>query len=234
MRRGILVNAGCLEYQKAWDLQRQVNRARLVGEIADTLILTEHPHTFTLGKTGEENNLVTEESALQQRGIKVYRIDRGGDITYHGPGQIIGYPILDLKQYYLDVHRYLRELEEVLIAMLSEYGLSGKRFEGFTGVWVNGAKVSAIGIKVSRWVTMHGFALNVNTDLSYFGNIVPCGIPDKPVTSMQKLLGYEVDCAEVQEIIVEKFQDIFSIELAEQSLGKIEGLVGKADFQNSV
>lgn len=218
MKKGILLKTGLFDYQHAWDLQKSMHADRLHAIIPDTLILTEHPHTYTLGKSGHEKNLVVEESALHREGIEVFRIDRGGDITYHGPGQIIGYPILDLHGYYLDVQRFLRDLEEVLIRTLAEYGICGDRVEGLTGVWVAGAKVAAIGVKVSRWVTMHGFAFNVNTDLSYFGNIVPCGIADRPVTSMEKLVGEKLDLLQVQSNIAQKFTEIFDIELEEQSL----------------
>ncbi|MFQ5769431.1 MAG: lipoyl(octanoyl) transferase LipB [bacterium] len=216
MRQGILLKTGISDYQTAWDLQKFLHRARLVGEIEDTLILTEHPHTYTIGKAGSEENLIAEESVLNKNGIAVYRIDRGGDITYHGPGQIVAYSILDLRNYYLDVHRFRRDLEEVIIQTLSEYGIQGERITGLTGVWVEGAKVAAIGVKVSRWITMHGFAFNVNSDLSYFEKIVPCGITDKPVTSMAKLLGVPLNYQEIQELISHKFEVIFQINLTER------------------
>ena len=218
MKQGSLIKAGRLDYQTAWDLQRELYQQRLAGEIEDTFLLTEHPHTYTLGKSGQEENLVAEESFLNQQGIEVFRIDRGGDITYHGPGQIVGYPILDLHNHYLDVHRFLRDLEEVIIQTLAEYKIKAGRVEDLTGVWVDGAKVAAIGVKVTRWITMHGFAFNVNTDLSYFENIVPCGITDRPVTSMEKLLGSELDFEEVQNKICEKFQEVFGIDLNKRSL----------------
>lgn len=213
MKIGRIIKTGLLDYQTAWDWQRELHQQRVAGEIPDTLILTEHPHTYTIGKSGGENNLVADERLLKQNGITVYRIDRGGDITYHGPGQIVGYPILDLHNYYLDVHRFLRDLEEVIIRTLAEYDIRAGRVDGLTGVWVAGAKIAAIGVKVSRWVTMHGFAFNVNTDLKYFSNIVPCGISDKPVTSVAKLLGGEVDYDCVRETVWEKFEEVFAIEL---------------------
>ncbi|MFQ5676060.1 MAG: lipoyl(octanoyl) transferase LipB [bacterium] len=216
MKQGVLLKAGHLDYQAAWDLQKELFQRRLAGDIEDTLLLTEHPHTYTLGKSGHEENLVAEESALKARDIEVFRIDRGGDITYHGPGQIVGYPILDLHEHYLDVHRFLRDLEEVIIQTLAEYEIKAGRVEGLTGVWVEGAKVAAIGVKVTRWITMHGFAFNVNTDLSYFGNIVPCGISDKPVTSLERLLGRRLDFEEVLNVVCEKFGEVFGIELRER------------------
>lgn len=217
MKSGYVLKTGLFDYQKAWDVQVALHERRRVGEIPDTLILTEHPHTYTIGKAGGESNLVASESVLQERGITVYRIDRGGDITYHGPGQIVGYPILDLHDHYLDVHRYLRDVEEVLIRTLAEFDIVAGREPGLTGVWVDGAKIVAIGVKVSRWVTMHGFAFNVNTDLSYFGNIIPCGITDKPVTSMQQLLNRKLDMAEVGECVIEKFSDVFNLRFEERA-----------------
>ncbi|MFQ5706137.1 MAG: lipoyl(octanoyl) transferase LipB [bacterium] len=214
----MLIKTGLWDYQEAWDFQRERHQARLEGQIPDTLILTEHPHTYTIGKAGGQENLITDEAVLNKQGIAVYRIDRGGNITYHGPGQIVGYPILDLHHYYLDVHRFLRDLEEVMIRTLAEYGILADRIAGLTGVWVKEAKIAAIGVKVSRWVTMHGFAFNVNTDLAYFGNIVPCGISDRPVTSMAKLLAEPVDYQEVQDLLIQKFSEIFEIQLYENEL----------------
>ncbi len=221
MRTGRLIKTGLLDYQTAWDWQRELHEARMSGEIEDTLILTEHPHTYTIGKAGGEEHLITDELTLKQEGITVFRIDRGGDITYHGPGQIVGYPILDLHNYYLDVHRFLRDLEEVIIQTLAEYRVRAGRVAGLTGVWVDSAKIAAIGVKVSRWVTMHGFAFNVNTDLRYFGNIVPCGITDKPVTSMEKLLGRKLNFEEVQNLIWHKFEEVFKISLVERHFEKL-------------
>lgn len=217
MKPGYVLKTSLFDYQKAWDLQVALHERRRTRAIPDTLILTEHPHTYTIGKAGGESNLVASESVLRERGITVYRIDRGGDITYHGPGQIVGYPILDLHDHYLDVHRYLRDVEEVLIRTLGDYGIVAGREPGLTGVWADGAKIAAIGVKVSRWVTMHGFAFNVNTDLSYFGNIIPCGITDKPVTSMQQLLNRKLDMAEVGERVVEKFSDVFNLRFEERA-----------------
>ncbi|TDI94844.1 MAG: lipoyl(octanoyl) transferase LipB [Caldithrix sp.] len=227
MKQGVLIKAGRLDYQTAWDLQKELFERRLAGDIEDTLLLTEHPHTYTLGKSGQEENLIADEFALKREGIEVFRIDRGGDITYHGPGQIVGYPILDLHHHYLDVHRFLRDLEEVIIQTLADYKIAASRVEGLTGVWVEGAKVAAIGVKVTRWITMHGFAFNVNTDLSYFGNIVPCGITDKPVTSMEKLLCSQLDFVEVQDKVCAKFEEVFGIELA---VKRIEDLVSAREF----
>jgi lipoate-protein ligase B len=215
-RRGYLAVLGEVEYEAAWRLQERLLKERQAGLVPDVLLLLEHPHTYTIGKRGGEEHLLSSEEELLRLGIRVFRIDRGGDITYHGPGQIVGYPILDLHNHYLDVHRYLRDLEEVIIRVLAHYGLRGTREPGLTGVWVEHpsggrAKVAAIGVKTSRWVTMHGFALNVNTDLSYFHRIVPCGISHRQVTSMQQCLGHSVEMDEVQNIVSEEFSQVFGI-----------------------
>lgn len=217
MNQGVLLKPGLLDYQQAWDLQKKLQQRRIKNECADTLILTEHPHTYTIGKGGGEENLVASESSLKREGIKVYRIERGGDITYHGPGQIVGYPILDLHDYYLDTLRFLRDLEEVIILTLKDYSVEAGRIEGLTGVWVDGEKIAALGVKMSRWVTMHGFAFNINPDLAYYQNIIPCGIADKPVTSLKKVLGREVDLNEVQEKLVSYFSQVFQVEFEEKN-----------------
>jgi lipoyl(octanoyl) transferase len=217
-RRGRLYTLGEIDYEYAWRLQARLMEKRQAGRIPDVILLLQHPHTYTIGKRGGEDHLLTPEGELLRRGIRVFRIDRGGDITYHGPGQIVGYPILDLHDYYLDVHRYLRDLEEVIIRVLARYGISGTREQKLTGVWVDSgrsekAKIAAIGVKTSRWVTMHGFALNVNTDLEYFGQIVPCGITNRPVTSMQRRLGVRLPLSEVSAVVAEEFEAVFGIRL---------------------
>jgi lipoyl(octanoyl) transferase len=164
---------------------------------------------YTIGKTGDENHLLADQAELLSRGVSVYHNDRGGDITYHGPGQLVGYPILDLNNHYLDLHRYLRDLEEVIIGTLREFGISSQRDSGYTGVWVGTEKICAIGVKTSRWVTMHGFALNVNTDLSFFARIIPCGIFEKGVTSMAQILGGAVDGEVVATIVTKEFGRVF-------------------------
>jgi lipoyl(octanoyl) transferase len=180
------------------------------GEIEDILFLLEHPNTYTLGKTSDRENLKGSIDYLKSNRISVYDIDRGGDITYHGPGQIVGYPIIDLNNWQKDTHKYLRALEEVIIKTCAEYNLICERNPKHTGVWINEAKIAAIGIKVSRWVTMHGFAFNINTDLNLFNGIIPCGIQDKSVTSLKRELNREVDISEVKEKIVKNFKEIFS------------------------
>jgi lipoyl(octanoyl) transferase len=174
--------------------------------------LLEHPHTYTLGKVADKENLISNDDQLEELGINVYEIDRGGDITYHGPGQIVGYPIIKLTDWKQDTHEYLRGLEEVIMLTCSEYGITTERNSKYTGVWIGQRKVAAIGIKVSRWITMHGFAFNVNTDLNYFGGIIPCGIRDKEVTSLKKELGTDIDLQEVKEKLVNNFQKVFGYE----------------------
>lgn len=206
------IDIGRTRYSEAWELQRKLFDLRHYGLIDDVLLLTEHEKVYTLGKGADANHLLADEQELSRSGIETYHIDRGGDVTYHGPGQIVGYPILDLSRYKTDLHWYLRGLEEVIIRTLEEFGLEGGREEGMTGVWVNGEKIAAIGVKVSKWVTMHGFALNVNTDLKEFGRIIPCGIFHKGVTSMAVLKGGEVPMNEVRRRLTESFGSVFGCE----------------------
>lgn len=200
---------GFIDYKEAWDLQKEIHTKRTRDEVNDILFLLEHPHTYTLGKVAEKENLLSNDDQLKELGIKVYEIDRGGDITYHGPGQIVGYPIINLSDWKEDTHEYLRGLEEVIMRVCSDYGLKTERHPKHTGVWIENRKIAAIGIKVSRWVTMHGFAFNVNTDLNYFGGIIPCGIRDKDVTSLKRELGKELDIDEVKMKLVKEFEKFF-------------------------
>lgn len=233
-----LYDLGRASYQPIWDLQKCVQqrlidekRAEQKGEfkgrrLDDFLFFVEHPHIYTLGKSGREEHMLRSMMELQQLEAEFLKIDRGGDITYHGPGQIVGYPILDLDRHFTDVHKYLRFLEEVMIRVCADYGFEAHRIEGATGVWVDEAKICAMGIRCSRWVTMHGFALNVNTDLRYFNNIVPCGIDDKAVTSLQKLTDKEIDPDKVKERIVFHFQDVFEVSiLSKGSLQEVEQII---------
>ena len=220
-----LYDLGNASYKPTWELQQHVQqsiiaekRAQQKGEFEgdrknDALVFVEHPHVYTLGKSGAEENMLRSMAELLKLDAEFVKIDRGGDITYHGPGQIVGYPILDLDRHFTDIHKYLRYLEEVLIRVCSDYGFKAGRIEGLTGVWIGEEKIAAMGIRCSRWVTMHGFAFNVNTDLSYFQHIIPCGIQDKAVTSLKKLVGREMDLNEVKEKIVFHFQKVFGIQL---------------------
>ena len=205
----LVSNIGRTRYIDAWTLQQELWTLRQAEAIEDILLLTEHEHVYTLGKSTDDNHLLASDEELKISGTDVFHIDRGGDITYHGPGQIVGYPIIDLNNYFLDIHRYLRSLEDVIIRTLAAFGIMAGREKDMTGVWVNEEKIAAIGVKVSRWVTMHGFALNVNTDLSKFDRIIPCGIFHKGVTSMQQYMGYEVTIETVREALVESFADVF-------------------------
>jgi lipoyl(octanoyl) transferase len=202
-------NLDLIDYKEAWDIQKHTFELRHQKKISDILFLLEHPHTYTLGKIADEKNLVSSNKYLTDNKISVYNIDRGGDITYHGPGQIVGYPIIDLTEWKKDAHKYLRALEEVIIKTCGQFGIKGIRDPKYTGVWIEDRKIAAIGIKLSKWITMHGFAFNINTDLSLFTGIIPCGISDKEVTSLQKELLHEVSIAEVKKVILRNFMDVF-------------------------
>jgi lipoyl(octanoyl) transferase len=203
------IDLGTIDYKEAWELQQRTFELRTKNEIDDILYLLEHPHTYTLGKVADKNNLITTDAVLKEKQISVYDIDRGGDITYHGPGQIVGYPIIDLKNWKQDTHEYLRNLEEVIISVCKDYGIETGRNPKYTGVWVGNRKIAAIGIKVSRWITMHGFAFNINTDLGLFDGIIPCGIKDKEVTSLSKELGRKIELDEVKEKLLFHFIRLF-------------------------
>ena len=201
-------------YAEALTQQYALAEKRGLGEVPDTLLLLEHPPTITLGRRTQEADLLVGEAALQELGFAVERVDRGGEITYHGPGQLVGYPILDLRQHGSDLHKYLRDLEEVLIQTIAAFGMAGERVPGRTGVWVEGRKIAAIGIKVSRWVSLHGFALNRTTDLRPFREyFVPCGIADKDVTSLAEMLGDAAPArAEVEAVLTAHFAEIFGVD----------------------
>jgi lipoyl(octanoyl) transferase len=222
---------GLLDYQQAWDRQEQVfadtvqvktqNRNNnTVLEVNNHLIFVEHPHVYTLGKSGKLENLLLDKTGLADKKATYYKINRGGDITYHGPGQIVAYPILDLDNFFTDIHLYLRTLEEAVILTLADYGIKSDRFEGYTGVWLDAdneraRKICALGVRCSRWVTMHGLAFNVNTDLAYFKNIVPCGIDDKDVTSMERELGFKSDIEEVKQTLKRHIGELFGMKILE-------------------
>jgi lipoyl(octanoyl) transferase len=208
---------GLVPYADALALQRVLVEDRRAGRVDDLLLLVEHPHVLTLGVRGDggRSHILATGEALAARGIDVHETGRGGDITYHGPGQIVGYPIVDLKPDRCDVHRYVRDLEDVLIRTAASYGVEAGRVDGLTGVWVGRDKLAAIGVRISRWITSHGFAFNVSTNLDYFDLIVPCGIADRGVTSLARLLGRPVDCREVEERITAAFCAVFDRKIAQ-------------------
>jgi lipoyl(octanoyl) transferase len=202
---------GVVPYGDALALQRSLVEQRRAGTVGDTLLLLEHPHVVTLGVRGDggRSHLLASPETLAARGVELHEGGRGGDITYHGPGQLVGYPIVDLKPDRCDVHRYVRDLEEVLIRTASDYGIEATRVEGLTGVWVGDEKLAAIGVRIARWITSHGFALNITADLDYFKLIVPCGIADRGVTSLSRLLGRRIDTAEVAGRVTSHFANVF-------------------------
>lgn len=228
MRSVNYIDKGLIDYKQCWDDQEVLFKASIQQKIDNRdgksdetppnhLIFCEHPHVYTLGKSGAESNLLINEEMLRQHNAEFYKINRGGDITYHGPGQLVMYPIFDLDQFFTDIHKYMRYLEEAVILTLSEFGIEAGRVHGMTGVWLDGGtpnerKICAMGVKSSRWVTMHGIALNVNSDLSYFNHIVPCGIVDKAVTSMEKELDKKLDMNAVQTALKENMANIFDFD----------------------
>ena len=234
MRKVIPKDLGLIDYQEAWSYQEKLFKTSIDLKIAkrkneseeDTknyLLLCEHPHVYTLGKSGSENNLLLNHLQLTQKDAKFYKINRGGDITYHGPGQLVVYPVFDLDHFFTDIHKYLRFLEEAVILTLKEYNVIADRVEGLTGVWIEGEdpdkarKVCAMGVKCSRWVTMHGIGFNINTDLNYFNNIVPCGIVDKKVTSLEKELGRKIDMNEIKQKLMLHISNIFDFSYVKSS-----------------
>lgn len=224
---------GLIDYKQCWDYQEKIFAEIIDIKVANRnlpqekhqiplhhLIFCEHPHVYTLGKSGSRDHVLISDEEMERVGATFYKINRGGDITYHGPGQIVGYPILDLDYFFTDIHKYLRFLEEAIILTLAKYGISAERFSGYTGVWIDATnpekarKICAMGVRCSRWVTMHGFAFNVNTDLNYFNHIVPCGIKDKDVTSLERELGRKVEMEEVKAILKEEIRKLFEMQFA--------------------
>jgi lipoyl(octanoyl) transferase len=202
-----------VDYAAGLALQRERIAERKAGKINDTVILLEHPHVYTLGRKARRQNVLASEQFLRSRGVEVFETDRGGDVTYHGPGQLVGYPIIDLTQHRRDIAWYMRSLEEVFIRLAEDYGVRAGRLPGATGVWVGNEKLVAMGVHISRWVTSHGFALNVNTDLGYFEWIVPCGLSAKGVTSLSKLLGRKVEINLVTDRVISHFGSVFNLEM---------------------
>jgi lipoyl(octanoyl) transferase len=198
-----------MSYAEALELQQQLVEKRKRDEVSDQLLLLEHPHVITLGRAANRANVLIDDAARERYGVELYETGRGGDVTYHGPGQIVGYPIIKLAPDRCDVRRYVRDLEEVLIRVAADFGIEAGRIDGLTGVWVGDEKLAAIGVRISRWVTMHGFAFNVVTDLNYFQLIVPCGIADHGVTSLEKILGEKVELIEVARRMEQRFGEVF-------------------------
>ncbi len=230
-----VISLGLIDYQEAWDFQEKLFAETVAKKISNRdlpaeqqqqtsnyLLFCSHPHVFTLGKSGKPENLLVDDEKLAEIGASYYKINRGGDITYHGPGQLVVYPILDLDNFFTDIHKYLRLLEEAVILTLAEYGVKAGRIQGLTGVWIdfeeqkNPRKICAMGVKSSRWVTMHGLAFNINTDLDYFNYIVPCGIDDKAVTSLQNELGQQQNLPEVERRLLQNIVRLFEIQSLEQ------------------
>lgn len=228
----IIKNLGLIDYKEAWDYQEELFKQTVDQKILNRkelsntptinyLLFCEHPHVYTLGKSGDAENLLLNEQQLKEHEASFYAINRGGDITYHGPGQLVAYPILDLDHFFPDIHKYLRFLEEAVIKTLAEFGIEAGRVEGLTGVWIEGdtpraRKICAMGVKSSRWVTMHGIGFNVNSDLSYFSHIIPCGIQDKAVTSMERELGYTLNIQDVTNVLKEKLANQFGFTYTEE------------------
>jgi len=230
MNRKIIVqDLGVKDYKDTWEYQEQLfqntvdlkianRREGTDTETTNHFLFVVHPHVYTLGKSGDFSNLLINEKQLEEKGATYYKVNRGGDITYHGPGQVVGYPILDLENFFTDIHKYLRLMEETMIMVLADYGLAGVRSDGETGVWLDAGtpfarKICAMGVRASRWVTMHGFALNVNANLGYFDNIIPCGIRGKAVTSLHAELNRHIDETEVKEKILKYFAELFEAEM---------------------
>lgn len=230
-KKVILQDLGRIPYQAAWDLQTEVFQSVIATKMANRkateeekqtqehyFFFAEHPHVYTLGRNGKEEHLLLSEEELKSKEATFYKINRGGDITYHGLGQVVGYPILDLDEFFTDIGRYIRLLEEMVIRTLAEYQIVGERIKGLSGVWIDGElptarKICAVGVHLSRWTTMHGFAFNINTDLSYFGYIVPCGIEDKAVTSLEQEVGYTIDLNTVKKQLIKHFVDLFEAKI---------------------
>jgi lipoyl(octanoyl) transferase len=241
MKTGLVVDLGHVEYGAAWELQRRVVAARKAGAVPDVLLLCEHPHVITLGRNGKLGNLRASDHVLRQMGVSFFETDRGGDITYHGPGQLVGYPILNLGELRRDVAWYMRGLEEAMMRATAEFGVTSRRVAGRTGVWVDAPtgqggeeKLAAIGVHLSRWVTSHGFAYNVSTDLRYFDLIVPCGIADKRATSLEKLLGHCVNMEEVSPKIVAHFGELLGLDLRSAQRDDLDAMLRTHDEQSAL
>jgi lipoate-protein ligase B len=214
----LVYHLGLIEYRKAYHLQRELLQNRFDGEINDTILLLEHPPTITIGKSGKLENVLVSPAQLAREGISLFFTDRGGDVTYHGPGQLVAYPIIDLRQRGRDIHRYVHELEEVVIRALNDFSIEARRDDSHAGVWVKDEEIAAIGLSIKRWITMHGIALNVNPNLGHFSLINPCGFPDRRATSMARLLSRDVPMEEVSQRLIAHFSDVFNARMEWDSL----------------
>ena len=221
-RKGYIIDLGVIDYQKAWDLQHDLWTRRVSGELPDLLLFLEHPHVITLGRRGNRSYLIASQEVLDAMAIRIYHVERGGDVTYHGPGQLVVYPILDLKGYGYRLIGYVDQLEEVVLRTLKDFGMEGKKDSLNRGVWVNGEKIASIGVTIKRWVSFHGLALNYETDLSYFDLIHPCGLVGKKMTSMEKILGEKISRENLIERITFHFREVFEKEWEER---RLEGLI---------
>jgi lipoate-protein ligase B len=224
----IIYQLGLIEYVEAYALQRKLLHQRLQGEIPDTVLLLEHPPTFTIGKSGKMENILVSKEELFEEGISLFFVDRGGDVTYHGPGQLVGYPIIDMRERGRDVHKYVRDLEEVTLRTLKSFYINAHRDGSHAGVWVNQEQIASIGLSIKRWVSMHGFALNINPNLDHFSLINPCGFLDRRATSISKLLNRKVSVAEVADILINKFAEVFNAQIEHGS-----GLISRRYFQDT-
>jgi lipoate-protein ligase B len=226
--KGYIINLGLVDYQKAWDLQHLLWAKRVVGELPDLLLLLEHPHVITLGRRGNRSHLLASQEVLEMMRIPIFHVERGGDVTYHGPGQMVVYPILDLKEYGYRLIRYIGQLEEVILRILKDFGIEGRRDPVNRGVWVDGEKIASVGVAIKRWVSFHGFSLNYETDLKYFELINPCGLEGKKMTSMAKILGTKISREELVERIDFHFKQIFGRDWQEK---KLEELMADSGWQ---
>lgn len=218
-RKLIITDLGRQPYRPVWDFQRKLQENRIRQEIPDTLILVEHDPVYTIGKNGSDLHIIASQEFLKKNGIDIIHVDRGGDVTYHGPGQLVGYPIFDLSQHRESVSWYMRSLEEVFIRVLQHWGVQGTRNEGYTGVWIGDEKIVALGVRITHWVSMHGFAFNVNPQLDHYSGIIPCGIFQSGVTSLEKVLAKKVEMEEVKKVVIEAFKNVFNFSDVETDAG---------------
>jgi lipoate-protein ligase B len=220
--RGYIIDLGLIDYQKAWDLQHVLWSKRVEGELPDLLLFLEHPHVITLGRRGNRSHLLASQEVLEAMRIPIFHVERGGDVTYHGPGQMVVYPIFDLKEYGYRLIRYIGQLEEVILRILKDFGIEGRRDPLNRGVWVDGEKIASVGVAIKRWISFHGFSLNYETDLKYFELINPCGLEEKKMTSMAKILGREISREDLVERIDFHFKQIFERDWQERKLEEIK------------